>query len=228
MTKRDIVLATGNAEKIAEISEMFERSGVPVNLIPIKQLVPDFNPEEPGRTYFENALIKARLAAQLTGLPALADDSGVEILELNLLPGVDTAYFGHEFSVDSLAEQFSISKELAANARPRLATHMTLADPNDRYAARMVATLVFMEKPLTAFPLVSFGELYGEVTAPLEQCLVEGFAFNPIFYPSCAHNEKNMEQLSTAVRNNISHRGRAAADMANKLTSWANGEWQNH
>lgn len=193
MTGRKLVLASNNAGKLAELQAMFESLGVEL----IRQGDLDI-PEapEPHRTFIENALAKARHAAHLSGLPALADDAGLCVDAFGGLPGVDTAYY---------CTQFGYEKSDANNVRALLEQ---LQGQANRRAA-MVSTLVAVRSADDPEPLVASGRVAGLIT---EQPVGDnGFGFDPVmFIPEFG---QTFAQLPNEVKNANSHRGRAARAM---------------
>jgi len=193
MTGRKLVLASNNAGKLAELQAMFGSLGVEL----IRQGDLDI-PEapEPHRTFIENALAKARHAAALSGLPAMADDAGLCVDAFGGLPGVDTAYY---------CTQFGYAKSDANNVRALLEQ---LQGQANRRAA-MVSTLVAVRSADDPEPLVASGRVSGLIT---EQPVGEnGFGFDPVmFIPEFG---QTFAQLRNEVKNASSHRGRAARAM---------------
>ena len=193
MTGRKLVLASNNAGKLAELQAMFGSLGVEL----IRQGDLDI-PEapEPHRTFIENALAKARHAAALSGLPAMADDAGLCVDAFGGLPGVDTAYY---------CTQFGYEKSDANNVRALLEQ---LQGQSNRRAA-MVSTLVAVRSADDPEPLVASGRVAGLIT---EQPVGEnGFGFDPVMY--IPEFGQTFAQLSHEVKNANSHRGRAARAM---------------
>ena len=193
MTGRKLVLASNNAGKLAELQAMFGSLGV--ELIRQGDLgIPEA--PEPHRTFIENALAKARHAAALSGLPAMADDAGLCVDAFGGLPGVDTAYY---------CTQFGYAKSDANNVRALLEQ---LQGQANRRAA-MVSTLVAVRSADDPEPLVASGRVAGLIT---EQPIGDnGFGFDPVmFIPEFG---QTFAQLSNEVKNANSHRGRAARAM---------------
>ena len=193
MTGRKLVLASNNAGKLVELQAMFGSLGV--ELIRQGELgIPEA--PEPHRTFIENALAKARHAAALSGLPAMADDAGLCVDAFGGLPGVDTAYY---------CTQFGYEKSDANNV---LALLEQLQGQANRRAA-MVSTLVAVRSADDPEPLVASGRVAGLIT---EQPIGEnGFGFDPVmFIPEFG---QTFAQLSHEVKNANSHRGRAARAM---------------
>jgi XTP/dITP diphosphohydrolase len=191
-----LVLASNNKGKLAELQELFAPLGVEL----IRQA--DLNiPEapEPHRTFVENALAKARHAAKLSGLPAVADDAGLCVDAFGGLPGVDTAYY---------ATQFGYEKGDASNVRALLEQMKEVQGPGKRRAA-LVSTLVALRSADDPEPLIAVGRAVGEITqAPMGD---NGFGFDPVmFIPAFG---KTFAQLPTEVKNANSHRGQSARQM---------------
>jgi len=193
MTGKKLVLASNNAGKLAELQQLFAVLGVEL----VRQGDLDI-PEapEPHRTFIENALAKARHAASLSGLPAMADDAGLCVDAFGGLPGVDTAYY---------CTRFGYEKSDANNVRALLEQ---LRGQSNRRAA-MVSTLVAVRSADDPEPLVASGRVAGLIT---EQPIGgNGFGFDPVmFIPEFG---QTFAQLSNEVKNANSHRGRAARAM---------------
>jgi XTP/dITP diphosphohydrolase len=188
-----LVLASNNAGKLAELQAMFAPLGVEL----VRQ--GDLNiPEaaEPHRTFVENALAKARHAAALSGLPAMADDAGMCVDAFGGLPGVDTAYY---------CTQFGYEKSDANNVRALLEQ---LQGVSNRRAA-MVSTLVAVRSPHDPEPLIATGRVSGLIAQ--EPVGSNGFGFDPIMW--VPEFGRTFAQLPVEVKNANSHRGRAARAM---------------
>jgi XTP/dITP diphosphohydrolase len=188
-----IVLASNNVGKLAELRAMFAPLGVTL----VRQAELGIGEaEEPFRTFVENALAKARHAAQHSGLPAVADDAGLCVDAFDGLPGVDTAFY---------ATQFGYEKGDANNVRALLEQ---LAGHANRRAA-LVSTLVAVRSPQDPEPLIAVGRVSGLI-AP-EPVGSNGFGFDPVmFIPEFG---QTFAQLPVEVKNAHSHRGRAAQQM---------------
>lgn len=198
-----LVLASHNAGKLHELRSLLSPLGI--DLIAQSTLGIGEAPE-PFRTFVENALIKARHAAQLSGLPALADDAGLCVDAFGGLPGVDTADY---------ALQFGYTKGDDNNVRALLEQMAHLdADTGQRRAA-LVSTLVAVRSPQDPEPLIAVGRVVGEITR--ERIGTEGFGFDPVMYlPSLG---KTFAQLTPALKNAHSHRGQAARSMLELIRS---------
>ena len=185
MTKT-LVLATGNPGKVKELANML--SSLNINVVPQS----DFNVgevAETGTTFVENAIIKARHAAKITGMPAIADDSGLEVDGLNGAPGVYSA----RFAGPGASDQDNIDKLLA-----------DLGD-NPIRSARFWCVLVLMRHADDPTPLICSASWEGEIT--LTQNGNGGFGYDPVFFvpeQNCTSAELTKEQ-----KNAISHRGQA-------------------
>ncbi len=192
-----IVLASNNRGKLVELQAMLAPLGVEL----VRQAdLGVGEAAEPHCTFVENALAKARFAAEHTGLPALADDAGLCVHAFGGLPGVDTAYY---------ATQFGYEKGDDNNVRALLEQMQGIADRR----AAMVSTLVAVRSPRDPEPLIAVGRVEGEI-AP-ERRGTGGFGFDPVmFIPQFG---KTFAELPTEVKNANSHRGRAAQQMLQLL-----------
>lgn len=188
-----LVLASNNRGKLAELQAML----VPLGVELVRQAdLGVGEAEEPFHTFVENALAKARFAAQHTGLPALADDAGLCVQAFGGQPGVQTAYY---------ATQFGYPKGDDTNVQALLEQ---MAGIDDRRAA-MVSTLVAVRGPQDPEPLIAVGRVSGEIAR--ERRGSNGFGFDPVmFLPEFG---KTFAELPVDVKNAHSHRGRAAQQM---------------
>ena len=196
-----IVLASNNPGKLAELRAMFEPLGF--ELLAQGELgIPEA--PEPFHTFVENALAKARHAAALSGLPAVADDAGLCVDAFGGLPGVDTAYY---------ATQFGYAKGDDNNVRALLEQMQHI----DQRRAALVSTLVAVRNPQDPEPLIAVGRVAGEISR--EPLGSNGFGFDPVmFIPEFG---KTFAQLPVEVKNANSHRGRAARAMVALMrTRW--------
>jgi XTP/dITP diphosphohydrolase len=195
---KKIVLASNNAGKVLEINVML--AGHDLQVISQSEFsVPEI--EETGLTFVENALLKARHAAQHTGLPAIADDSGIEISALQGQPGIYSArYAGVGASdEDNLDKLISEIKKL----------------PEDHRQARFVCLMVFLRHAEDPVPLIAEGIWDGiAVTVPKGH---NGFGYDPMFYVP-THNCTSAE-LPSAIKNRISHRGQALQKLVAQLNT---------
>ena len=194
VTKQRIVLASNNAGKVKEFNHLL--APFDFEVIPQGELgVPEC--PEPFATFVENALAKARHAAQFTGLPALADDSGLCVHALGGVPGVLSARFAGEPKSD------------ARNNEKLLAE---MQDKTDR-RAWYYAALVLVRSVQDPQPLIADGVCTGEIlTAPLGD---GGFGYDPLFWR--ADLQKSVAQLSAAEKSTISHRAKALQKLISQL-----------
>lgn len=186
MTK--IVLASGNSGKLREFSQLLSPLGF--TLLPQSEFdVPEV--AETGLSFVENAIIKARHAAEITGLPALADDSGLEIDALHGAPGIYSSRFAGEKATD----EDNIATVLDA-----------LRDvPETERSARFQCILVFMRHAKDPTPLICQGSWQGQI---LTEAVGEGgFGYDPIF--RVAETDCSAAELSSEQKHAISHRGKA-------------------
>lgn len=191
---RKLVLASNNAKKMKELNALLAPLGFEV--IPQGQLgIPEA--EEPHCTFVENALAKARHAAQASGLPALADDSGLCIAALGGAPGVYSARYAGEPKSD------------ARNNAKLLAD---LAGQNDR-RAHFACVLVLARSADDPQPIIAEGEWHGEILTA--QRGADGFGYDPLFYVP-THCQTAAE-LDGAVKNQLSHRGQAMQKLIARL-----------
>ena len=188
-----IVLASNNPGKLAELQTLL----APLGMQLLRQAdLAIAEAEEPFRTFLENALAKARHAAALSGLPALADDAGLCVHAFGGRPGVDTAYY---------ATQFGYAKGDDNNVRALLEQMSGIADRR----AALVSTLVAVRSADDPEPLVAVGRVTGEIA--LEAAGHNGFGFDPVMY--LAKFGKTFAELSPELKNAHSHRGQAARQM---------------
>ena len=183
-----VVLASNNQGKLREFAELL--GGLHLDIIPQAQLgVSDV--EETGLTFVENAIIKARHAARVTGLPAIADDSGIEVDALNGVPGIYSARYAGPGASDE------------ANNRKLLQALDGV--PDVQRSARYQCLIVYMRHDLDPTPIICSGSWEGRIlTAPRG---AGGFGYDPIFFVPTHHCSSG--ELDAAEKNRISHRGQA-------------------
>ncbi len=193
-----LVLATGNAGKLREFRALL--ADLAIEVVPQSEFDVPTVPET-GLTFIENALIKARNAARHTGLPALADDSGLAVDALHGRPGIYSArYSGPD--ADDLANNRKLLEELAGV-------------PEQERGARYHCILVFLRDAEDPVPLVCEGAWEGRIApAPRGE---GGFGYDPLFLP--ADGEGSAAELDPAIKNRCSHRGRAMALLRERLAS---------
>jgi XTP/dITP diphosphohydrolase len=194
-----LVLASNNAGKLAELQTMF--GGLPVQLVRQSELGVS-EAEEPHRTFVENALAKARHAAAATGLPALADDAGLCLAAWGGLPGVDTALFSQQrYGIPRGQDEQGNDNNASAILR-------AMQGEENRHAA-MLSTLVAVRHADDPEPLIAIGRVRGLLTQ--ERMGAGGFGVDPIFY--LPEYGQTFAQMPADLKNQLSHRGRAAAQM---------------
>ncbi len=196
-----LVLASNNAKKLSEMRALF--AALPLQLVPQGELgIPEA--DEPHHTFIENALVKARQAARLSGGAAMADDSGLCVDALGGAPGVISAHYAGEVVFNGEREQRRAVQDAANNAR----VLERLAAQADRRAA-FLCTLVAIRHADDPEPLVAVGRWPGELlTAPRGH---QGFGYDPLmFIPELG---RTVAELDAATKNQHSHRARAAARM---------------
>lgn len=200
MTTR-LVLASNNAKKLVELQALLAPAGV--ELVTQGSLgIPEA--EEPHLTFIENALAKARHAAQASGLPALADDSGLCVDALGGAPGVLSARY---------ATLFGQPRSDADNNRVLL---QNMAGHDDR-RARFVCALVAVRHAEDPEPLIAFGRWQGELLR--DHRGAGGFGYDPLMF--IAAFDQTVAELPADVKNQHSHRALAAADMLRQMqTLW--------
>ncbi|MCX7121409.1 MAG: RdgB/HAM1 family non-canonical purine NTP pyrophosphatase [Gammaproteobacteria bacterium] len=185
-TPLQIVLATSNEGKIAEFQSMLKI--LPIEWIPQSEFsIPDA--EETGKTFIENAILKARHAAKISGLPALADDSGLVVDALDGAPGVYSARYAGENATSDQRNQ-------------KLLDEMKDVDDGERGASYhcVLALVEYEDDPV---PLICHGIWEGSILrAPRGN---NGFGYDPIFYVTSHHC--SAAELTTDEKNHISHRG---------------------
>jgi XTP/dITP diphosphohydrolase len=191
---RTLVLASNNAGKLKEFGDMLAPLGFTVRA---QQELHVPEAEEPHPTFVENALAKARHASRLTGLPALADDSGVCVNALGGAPGVHSARYAGEPKSDA-----------ANNAR----LIANLASHDDR-SAYYYCVLVFVRHADDPQPLIAEGRWDGEIIGDARGN--GGFGYDPHFW--LPDLNKTAAEMSASEKNAVSHRGQALRELVRKL-----------
>ena len=197
-----LVLATGNPGKVGELRPLLEASGLAFELSTQREHgIADA--DESGSTFIENALLKARHAARASGLPALADDSGLLVDALDGAPGLITAHYG------------GVHGDSARNIARLLAELHGV--PEARRTARFYSVIVVLRHADDPQPLIAEGEWHGRVLdAPRGD---GGFGYDPVFF-SPAHGCSAAE-LGATIKNRVSHRGQALEALLPKLRELA-------
>ena len=191
-----IVLATSNQGKVKELTALLQPLNI--ELIPPSAFnIPDA--DETGLTFIENAIIKARHASQLSGLPALADDSGLAVAALHGAPGIHSA----RYAGDHATPQVHIEKLLTAMREV----------PTEKRQAEFHCVLALMTSPDDPTPIICHGRWQGMVlSTPSGQ---QGFGYDPIFYVNT--EQKSAAELTSSTKNKISHRGQALRQLLSLL-----------
>ena len=181
-----IVIATHNAGKARELAELFAIVGV--ETVSAAELGID-EPEETGKSFAENATLKAEAAAKSSGLPAVADDSGLEVSALSGAPGIHSARWGGPHKDFALAME-RVNRELKASGS------------NDR-TAKFMCVLAYARP--NAETIATRGAIVGTLTWPPRG--TRGFGYDPIFVPQ--GYDQTFGEMEPSLKDSISHRARA-------------------
>ena len=192
------VLASGNRGKVAELRDLLRDAGLGLDVVAQSDLGVAPAPEH-GLTFVENALAKARHAADASGLPAIADDSGLCVDALHGAPGVRSARFAGEGAGD------------AGNVAKLLAALESVPEPGR--GARFYCVLVALEAADDPAPLIAHGEWRGSIA--LAPRGAGGFGYDPVFVDPATG--QTAAELAPAAKNRVSHRGRALRALAEGL-----------
>ncbi|BDH44626.1 non-canonical purine NTP pyrophosphatase [Salmonella enterica subsp. enterica serovar Choleraesuis] len=185
-----VVLATGNAGKVRELASLLQDFGL--DIVAQTELNVD-DAEETGLTFIENAILKARHASRITGLPAIADDSGLAVDALGGAPGIYSARFAGEHGNDR-ANLEKLLQELQQT-------------PDGQRQAQFHCVLVYLRHADDPTPLVCHGSWAGEINhAPVGS---GGFGYDPVFYVPEAG--KTAAEMTKEEKGAVSHRGKALA-----------------
>ncbi len=195
--KQKVVLATANQGKVKEMSDVLNDFGFEV--IAQTELGIE-SPEETGLTFVENAILKARYAAKMSGLPAIADDSGLVVKALSGAPGLYSARYAGSNADDGQNRQ-KLLRDLA---------HI----PTEQRQAKFVSCIVFLQHATDPSPIIAEGECQGVIT--FKEKGENGFGYDSLFYSP----EKGctFAELETVEKKKISHRARALAVLKQKLS----------
>lgn len=193
-----VVLASNNAGKVREINQLLAAEQIEV--VPQKTFnIPDA--VEDGLSFVENAIIKARHAARLSGLPAIADDSGLEVDALHGAPGIYSARYAGVGASD-------------ADNLQKLLNEMQGVEDDER-SARFQCVLVYMRHAEDPTPIICQGTWEGRI---LYQPMGEnGFGYDPVFYVPT--HQFSSAQLPPEIKNSLSHRGQALQMLLQKLSA---------
>ncbi len=196
MKKTKIVLATGNAGKVKEMQDVLNDFGFEVIAQSEFGIV---SPEETGLTFVENALLKARYASEKTGLPALADDSGLSVDALNGAPGLYSARYAGEDGNDQANRQ-KLMTDLDGIAK-------------EKRGAKFVSCIVLLQHPTDPTPKIVLGECFGEILT--EERGTNGFGYDPLFfYPA---KNCTFAEMESSEKKKISHRAIALEKLKQQL-----------
>jgi XTP/dITP diphosphohydrolase len=191
-----VILASNNPGKLKEITSILK--DLDITLVTQAEFnVPEV--EETGKSFIENALIKARHASAISGLPAISDDSGIEVDILNSEPGIYSARYAGQGATDEANLQLLVDNITRAGI--------------DKPVARYQCVIVYMRHANDPMPLIADGTWEGYlITEPIGD---NGFGYDPIFY--VPEYQCTSAQLQPVVKNQISHRGMALKKLAEKL-----------
>ncbi|MGW8248349.1 MAG: XTP/dITP diphosphatase [Acidiferrobacterales bacterium] len=193
---RQIVLASGNPGKVREIGELLADTDITI-VAQSEFNVPEA--EETGLTFVENAILKARNACEHTGLPAIADDSGLEVDALRGAPGIYSARYAGKGASDE------------ANLQKLLADLKDV--PEASRSARFQCVMVYMEHALDPTPLICQGTWEGRIQ--FEPSGDNGFGYDPVFFvPEFGITSA---QMAPEQKNRLSHRGQALVELVDAL-----------
>ena len=183
-----VVLASGNAGKVREFNQLL--AGAHIEVVPQSSFgVPEA--EETGLTFVENAILKARNAARHTGLPAVADDSGIEVDALNGAPGIYSA----RYAGPGASDEENLYKLLAALE----------GLPDERRGARFQCVIAYLRHAEDPTPLICQGTWEGWILAAPRGA--NGFGYDPVFY--VPDEGVSSAELAPETKNRLSHRGQA-------------------
>jgi XTP/dITP diphosphohydrolase len=187
-----VVLATGNQGKLKEMTDILQPYGWDVKT---QSEFFTTEVEETGLTFIENAILKARYASQQTGLPAIADDSGIEVSALKGRPGIYSARYSQDLHGDLANDETNLQKLLA---------ELEGLPPEQRQASYYCA-MVYLQHAEDPTPVIGLGRWYGEILT--EKRGEGGFGYDPIFWVD--EMQKTAAELPKTQKNQISHRGQA-------------------
>lgn len=194
---KKLVLATGNQGKVKEMADLLSEFGFEVEA---QSQYKVSEVAETGTTFIENAIIKARHAAKETGLPAIADDSGLEVDALQGAPGIYSARYSGEGATD----QRNLEKLLEEMKNV----------PSEQRSARFHCVLVLMRHENDPTPLVCHGQWEGKI---LEQAQGEnGFGYDPVFW--VPEDQCSSAELEPVRKKQLSHRGKALKKLFAELS----------
>jgi len=193
-----IVLASNNKGKIREINQIL--APLQKDVIAIKEFT-DEEALEDGLSFVENAIKKARFACKVSGLPAIADDSGIEVDALNGKPGIYSARFAGDSASDedNLNKLLEAMKDVTAESR----------------SARFQCIMVYMRHELDPTPVICQGTWEGSITSQPQG--ENGFGYDPVFWVK--EDNCSAAELDSERKNALSHRGKALRQLLEKLSA---------
>lgn len=195
--QQQVVLASSNQGKLREIGEIL--AGIGIELLPQSRFkVPVV--DETGLTYVENAILKARMAAAVSGLPAIADDSGIEVDVLNGAPGIYSARYAGVSATDQQNLDLLLHNVRKTDAQQPI--------------ARYQCVIVYMRSEKDATPVIAEASWEGNLV--MEPRGSNGFGYDPVFM--VPEHVCTSAELSPEVKNSISHRGKALQILLQKLS----------
>ena len=195
-----VVLATGNAGKLKEISDMLQPHGWDIK--PQHDFF-DSEVDEMGLTFIENAILKARYASEKTGLPAIADDSGIEVSALQGRPGIYSARYSQDIYGDATNDETNLQK---------LLTELE-GLPDEQRQASYYCAMVYVEHANDPIPIIGLGRWYGQILT--EKRGDGGFGYDPIFWVE--EFNQSAAELPKAQKNQVSHRAQALNSLVMQL-----------
>lgn len=194
-----IVLASSNPGKVREISELLQ--GLGIRIVPQSEFR-IAEAEESGLTFVENAILKARNAARFSGLPSIADDSGIEVDILNGAPGI----YSSRYAGTGASDEENVTKLLN-----------DLADvPEFQRSARFQCVMVYMAHESDPTPLICQGTWEGSISFTPRG--TNGFGYDPVFYVPTHHCTS--AELPAEIKNILSHRAQALQKLVEMLKNW--------
>jgi len=193
MAEKKLVLASNNCKKIAEIQNILASTNIIVlsqSSVGVEEI-----PED-GLSFVENALIKARHAAKVSGLPAIADDSGLEVDALNGAPGIYSA----RYAGDNASDADNNKKLLEALTNEESGLNL-----QTQHRARFYCAIVYLRHEFDPTPLICTAAWQGHIVSTAQG--ENGFGYDPLFYVPSHHCTS--AQLAPEIKSHISHRGQA-------------------
>ena len=194
---QQVVLASGNKGKLFELQSIL--ADLNIDLIPQPE-TPDYEVEETGTTFVENAIIKARHTCSLSGLASIADDSGLVVEALHGAPGVRTARYAgpgcnSQDNMELMLKNLSQYKQL------------------EQRRATFVCALVYLRSAIDPLPVIAVGQWHGAIAC--KKSGLDGFGYDPLFWDF--DYQMTAAQMSRELKTKQSHRGQACKKLKRKL-----------